>query len=744
MNLDTLNPAQREAVEKTEGPVLILAGAGSGKTRVLTTRIGHLIEDKGVQPANILAITFTNKAANEMRERVEETLESDASDMWISTFHSCCVRILRKDINRIGYNRSFVIYDSADQVTLVKDCLKELNLNDKVFEPKMIISTISGAKDKLYDPKQFKAMHMNDNRMSKIADVYALYQDRLKRNSALDFDDLIFKTVELLKSDKEVLDYYRNRFKYIMVDEYQDTSKAQYELIKILAKEHQNICVVGDDDQSIYGWRGADIRNILEFEKDYDDVHVVKLEQNYRSTQIILDAANTVISNNIERKRKRLWSEKKDGELIKIQVAQDEIEESDFVADMIAKISREQNRSYKDFAVLYRANAQSRSVEDALNRSQIPYNIYGGTKFYERKEIKDLIAYLRVIQNPQDDISIKRIINVPRRGIGLRTIEKIEDRASLKQESIYSVLIDIETNSEISTKSRNSISEFVDNVIGTLRTMREVYPVSKLIEKVIESIDYYGYIDELYKGDKEEAEERKDNVKEFISVAMEFEQNSEEKDLETFLTGVALTSESSEEEEIDKVSLMTIHTSKGLEFPVVFIVGMEDGLFPIARAVRSMSDSEIEEERRLCYVGITRAKEILYLTLTQKRTLYGKTNPSIASRFMEELPKECIERLNSAEKELSYSKANYNVLDKYKQKYMNTINKTAVAKQVNATIKSNEKETNIDDIKPGARVHHPKFGVGTVVGMMGTDVTIAFEQQGIKKINKEYTTLDVL
>lgn len=742
--LEGLNDKQYKAVVNTEGPCLVIAGAGSGKTKVLTHKIAYLIGEKKVLPWNILAITFTNKAANEMRERVEETLESDASDMWISTFHSCCVRILRKDINRIGYNRSFVIYDSADQVTLVKDCLKELNLNDKVFEPKMIISTISGAKDKLYDPKQFKAMHMNDNRMSKIADVYALYQDRLKRNSALDFDDLIFKTVELLKSDKEVLDYYRNRFKYIMVDEYQDTSKAQYELIKILAREHQNICVVGDDDQSIYGWRGADIRNILEFEKDYDDVHVVKLEQNYRSTQIILDAANTVISNNIERKRKRLWSEKKDGELIKIQVAQDEIEESDFVADMIAKISREQNRSYKDFAVLYRANAQSRSVEDALNRSQIPYNIYGGTKFYERKEIKDLIAYLRVIQNPQDDISIKRIINVPRRGIGLRTIEKIEDRANLKQESIYSVLIDIETNSDISTKARNSISEFVDNVIGTLRTMREVYPVSKLIEKVIESIDYYGYIDELYKGNKEEAEERKDNVKEFISVAMEFEQISEEKDLETFLTGVALTSESSEEEEIDKVSLMTIHTSKGLEFPVVFIVGMEDGLFPIARAVRSMNDSEIEEERRLCYVGITRAKEILYLTLTQKRTLYGKTNPSIASRFMEELPKECIERLNSAEKELSYSKANYNVLDKYKQKYMNTINKTVVAKQVNATIKDKEKETNIDDIKPGARVHHPKFGVGTVVGMMGTDVTIAFEQQGIKKINKEYTTLDVL
>lgn len=740
MNLDTLNPAQREAVEKTEGPVLILAGAGSGKTRVLTTRIAHLIEDKGVQASNILAITFTNKAANEMRERVEETLGSDTKDMWISTFHSCCVRILRKDINRIGYNRSFVIYDSSDQVTLVKDCLKELNLSDKVFEPKVVISIISGAKDKLYNPKQFKAMNLSDNRMSKIADIYALYQDRLKRNSALDFDDLIYKTVEVLKEDKEVLDFYRSRFKYIMVDEYQDTSKAQYELIKLLAREHQNICVVGDDDQSIYGWRGADIRNILEFEKDYDDVHVVKLEQNYRSTQVILDAANTVISNNIERKRKSLWSEKKEGDLIKIQLCENEIDEADFVSDMIAKIRREQNRSYKDFAILYRANAQARPIEDALNRSQTPYNIYGGTKFYERKEIKDLVAYLRIIQNPQDDISLKRVINVPRRGIGLRTIEKIEDRASLKQESIYSVLIDIETNSDISTKARNSISGFVD-IIGTLRTIKEVYPVSKLIEKVLETT---GYLDELSKDKNEEAQDRIDNLKEFISIALEFEQNSEEQDLQSFLTGVALTSETSSDEENDKVSLMTIHTSKGLEFPVVFLIGMEEGLFPISRAIRSMKDSDIEEERRLCYVGITRAKDTLYMNLTKKRTLYGKTNPSIASRFMEELPKECIEKLNKVEKELTYSKANYNVLDKYKQKYMKNVNKSAVAQNVNATIKDSKKETNIDDIKPGTRVHHPKFGVGTVVGMMGTEVTIAFVQQGIKKINKEYTTLDIL
>lgn len=750
MDLDTLNPAQRDAVEKTEGPVLILAGAGSGKTRVLTSRMAYLIEDKGVQPVNILAITFTNKAANEMRERVEQEIGSDTKDMWISTFHSCCVRILRKDINRIGYNRSFVIYDSADQITLVKDCLKELNLSDKVFEPRAVISYISGAKDKLQTPKEFKHINLSDNRMSKVADIYALYQDRLKRNSALDFDDLIFKTVELLKSNEEVLDYYRSRFKYIMVDEYQDTSKAQYELIKLLAKEHQNICVVGDDDQSIYGWRGADIRNILEFEKDYENVHVVKLEQNYRSTQVILDAANTVISNNIERKRKKLWSEKKEGELIKIQLAENEVEEADFIADTIAQISTKQSRPYKDFAILYRANVQGRSIEDALNRSQIPYNIYGGTKFYERKEIKDLLAYLKVIQNPQDDISLKRIINVPRRGIGLRTIEKIEDRANLKQESIYSVLIDVDTNSEISTKARASINGFVD-IIATLRTIREVYPVSKLIEKIL---DTTGYLDELEESKKkagkdlvsksEEIQDRIDNLNEFISIAIEFEQNSEDKDLETFLTGVALSAEPNNEEENDRVSLMTIHTSKGLEFPVVFLTGMEEGLFPISRAVRSMNDSEIEEERRLCYVGITRAKEQLFMTMTKKRTLYGKTNHSIASRFMEELPEDNIKKLYATNTETTYSKASYNILDKYTKKYMGTMSKSTAAKNVNATVKDNIKETNPDDIKLGSKVHHPKFGIGTVVSVVGSDVTIAFDKQGIKKINKEYTTLDIL
>lgn len=740
--IEMLNPAQREAVEQTEGPILILAGAGSGKTRVLTTRIGYLMKEKKVKAENILAITFTNKAANEMRERVDETLnDEDTSAMWITTFHSCCVRILRKSINKIGYNRSFVIYDSSDQVTLVKDCLRELNYSEKAMDPKYIISVISNAKDKLINPKQFREKYKNDFSKSKIADVYALYQDRLKRNSALDFDDLISKTVELFREHEDVLDFYRNRFRYIMVDEYQDTSRAQYELVRLLAQGHQNICVVGDDDQSIYGWRGADIRNILEFERDYDDVHVIKLEQNYRSTQIILDAANYLIKNNIERKRKKLWSEKKEGELIKIQLAETEVDEAEFVANTISTMVRTGERSYKDFAVLYRANAQARPVEDALNRAQIPYNIYGGTKFYERKEIKDMVAYLRVIQNPQDDISLKRIINVPRRGIGLRTIEKIEDRASLKEESLYSVLIDIDGNSDISRKAKASINGFVD-IMSTFRSLKQIYPASKMIEKVM---DITGYLDELEKDKSEESQDRIENLKEFISVAMEFESKNEDTSLEAFLTNVALTSEPNEEEEhADRVSLMTIHSAKGLEFPVVFLTGMEEKLFPIARAIASMQDTQIEEERRLCYVGITRAKEELFMTMTGKRTLYGRTNHSVASRFIEELPDDCVERLNKVQKEISYSKASYNMLDKYTKKYMNTVNKAEMAKKANATIKQKTDIADLDNIKLGSKIHHPKFGIGTVVAVKGPDITIAFDNQGIKTINKEYTTIDVI
>ncbi len=464
-----------------------------------------------------MAITFTNKAANEMRERVENIIGENSREMWISTFHSCCVKILRKDINKIGYNRSFVIYDASDQLTLIKECIKELKFSDKEVEPKTAISEISSAKDKLMDPREYERNVNGDARLKKIADIYSIYQDRLKRNSALDFDDLIVKTVELLRENEDVLNFYRGKFKYLMVDEYQDTSRAQYELIKMLAMGHQNICVVGDDDQSIYGWRGADIRNILEFERDYDDVFVVKLEQNYRSTQVILDTANCLISNNIERKKKKLWSDKKDGTKVRIKRLENEVEEANYVVREIYNDSIKTGRPYSEYSVLYRANAQARAVEDALNRFQIPYNIYGGTKLYERKEIKDLIAYLRVISNPTDDLSLKRVINIPKRGIGLRTIEKLEDRASLMQESLYSTLLDVENNSDISTKARKGIDDFVD-IVGLFRSISELYPPSTMVEKVLDLTGYMSELEDIVEANKslnngkaEDAQDRIDN-----------------------------------------------------------------------------------------------------------------------------------------------------------------------------------------------------------------------------------------
>ena len=780
MNIDDLNPAQRQAVEKTEGPVLILAGAGSGKTKVLTTRISYLVEDKNVNPGNILAITFTNKAANEMRERVEGIIGENSRDMWISTFHSCCVRILRKDINKIGYNRSFVIYDSTDQLTLIKECMKELDLSDKKFEPKSIIAQISSAKDKLKTPKEFAREAAGDLWLQSIADVYAIYQDRLKRNSALDFDDLIVKTVELLKSNEDVLNFYRAKFKYIMVDEYQDTSRAQYQLIKLLAMGHQNICVVGDDDQSIYGWRGADIRNILEFEKDYKDVFVVKLEQNYRSTQVILDTANYLIANNTERKKKRLWSDRKEGNLVKVKILSSEVEEANYVVNEIYENAMKSGRPYSDYAVLYRANAQARAVEDALNRFQIPYNIYGGTKFYERKEIKDLLGYIRVIVNPQDDISIKRVINVPRRGIGLRTIEKLEDRANIMKESLYSVLLDIDNNSEISTKAKKGINEFVD-LIGLFRSISESYSPKEMVEKILDLTGYVADLEEviaknekLQNGKADEAQDRIDNLQEFISIAMEYEKSDifdgEEKNLTNFLANTSLASDvdGEDEEGIEKVSLMTMHSSKGLEFPVVFIIGMEEKIFPIARAISSLNEMDIEEERRLCYVGITRAMRELYLTHTAKRTLYGKTNVNMKSRFLGELPEECIEYLDSPVKDPGYKDADYSLLKTYADKYKSQMNVKA-AQNVGAkiidgkkTIESSRFKSDlglvskgdgagadsynpdeIPKVKKGSKIVHPKFGEGVVISKMGSEVTIAFNQKGVKKINLQYTTIEV-
>ncbi|WP_437130955.1 ATP-dependent helicase [Peptostreptococcus russellii] len=785
MNIDDLNPAQRQAVERTEGPVLILAGAGSGKTKVLTTRISYLVEDKNVNPGNILAITFTNKAANEMRERVENIIGEDSRDMWISTFHSCCVRILRKDINKIGYNRSFVIYDSTDQMTLIKDCMKELDLSDKKFEPRSIISQISSAKDKLMGPKEFARTAAGDLWLESIAKVYAIYQDRLKRNSALDFDDLIVKTVELLQTNEDVLNFYRGKFRYIMVDEYQDTSRAQYQLIKLLAMGHQNICVVGDDDQSIYGWRGADIRNILEFERDYDDVFVVKLEQNYRSTQVILDTANYLIANNVERKKKRLWSDRKEGNLVKVKVLANEVDEANYVVNEIYENAMKSGRPYSDYAVLYRANAQARTIEDALNRFQIPYNIYGGTKFYERKEIKDLLGYLRVIVNPQDDISVKRVINVPRRGVGLRTIEKLEDRANIMKESLYSVILDVDNNSDISTKAKKGINDFVD-LIGLFRSISETYSPSKMVEKILDLTGYISDLEEVIKkneklqnGKSEEAQDRIDNLKEFISIALEYENSElfadEEKNLSNFLANISLSSDINNEDEegIEKVSLMTMHSSKGLEFPVVFIIGMEEKIFPIARAISSLNDMDIEEERRLCYVGITRAMRELYLTHTARRTLYGKTNVNMKSRFLGELPEECVEILDSQAKDPGYKDADYSLLKKYADKYKNQMNvkkaKDMGAKIINkkedfpASNSSNKGGSNanlvskgegagydsynpdsIPKVKKGSKISHPKFGEGTVISKIGAEVTVAFNQKGVKKINLEYTTIEVM
>ncbi|WP_101772495.1 ATP-dependent helicase [Peptostreptococcus faecalis] len=778
MNIDDLNPDQRKAVEKTEGPVLILAGAGSGKTKVLTTRIAYLVENKDVNPSNILAITFTNKAANEMRERVEKLIGENSRDMWISTFHSICVRILRKDINKIGYNRSFVIYDSADQMTLIKECIKELDLNDKKFEPRGMISEISSAKDKLMGPREFARQASGDKWLQTVADVYSIYQDRLKRNNALDFDDLIVKTVELLRDNEDVLNFYRGKFRYLMVDEYQDTSRAQYELIKMIAMGHQNICVVGDDDQSIYGWRGADIRNILEFEKDYEDVFVVKLEQNYRSTQVILDTANHLISNNIERKKKKLWSDKKEGAPVKIKLLQNEVEEANFVVNEIYENSRTTGRPYNEYAVLYRANAQARAVEDALNRFQVPYNIYGGTKFYERKEIKDLLAYLRVIVNPQDDISVKRVINIPRRGIGLRTIEKLEDRAGLMKESVYSVLLDIDNNSDISTRSKKGINDFID-LVGLFRSISETYSPSKMVEKILDLTGYTNELEEiiaknekLQNGKAEEAQDRIDNLNEFISIAIEYEESDlvdeEEKNLENFLANISLSSDVSDEDEEDvaKVSLMTMHSAKGLEFPVVFIVGMEEKIFPIARAIANLSESDIEEERRLCYVGITRAMKELYLTHTASRTLYGKTSVNMKSRFLKELPEETVEVLDSPVRVKEYSDADYSLIKKYAEKYKNNMNISA-AKNMGAKIVNKKSNTedgdetkesvpkgegagydsydadSIPKVKIGSKIVHPKFGEGSIISKMGAEITVAFNKKGVKKINLEYTTIEV-
>ncbi len=638
-----LNPRQREAVEATEGPLLIMAGAGSGKTRVLTHRIAYLIATRKAAPWSILAITFTNKAAREMQERVEKLVGPGGRDIWVSTFHSMCVRILRRDIERIGYGSSFSILDSADQLSVIRSCMKDENLDTKKFEPKAIQAAISNAKNELLTPEMLE-QRAGDFPQQIAARIYKLYQKKLKANNSLDFDDLIMMTIRLFQEVPEVLDFYQNKFRYIHVDEYQDTNRAQYMLCLLLAKKHRNLCVVGDSDQSIYRWRGADISNILNFEKDYADATVILLEQNYRSTSNILNAANEVIKNNSGRKPKKLWTDKSGGPKVQVYEADSEHEEGYFVTGAIRK-HVEGGQRYADHAILYRTNAQSRVIEEILIKSDIPYQIVGGVKFYDRKEIKDLLAYLRLVSNPSDDISLTRIINVPKRGIGDTTMDKLSAAAGERGVSIFDML---DRAAEFGVTGRTAVALFeFREMIWNLTRMVEYLSVTELTEKVLELT---AYREELQREGTLEAKARIENIEEFLSVTMDFERRNEDKSLVSFLTDLALIADidsvGSEEEKPQGVILMTMHSAKGLEFPNVFIIGLEEGVFPHSRALTD--DNELEEERRLAYVGITRAEQQLYLTYARSRTLFGRLTQGAPSRFLKEIPPELLEVVGGA------------------------------------------------------------------------------------------------
>lgn len=729
---DKLNPEQKTAVLHGEGPLLILAGAGSGKTRVLTHRIAYLIEEKGVSPASILAITFTNKAAKEMRERVEKLIGAAANNMWIGTFHSTCVKILRKDIDKLGFEKSFVIFDSQDQQTVIKDCIKELNLNDKNFPPRMLQDAIGRAKDELIEPEHYTKMYASDFRMGKIAKVYELYQKKLKQNNALDFDDIIVYTIKLFMENPPVLEFYQKRFKYVLVDEYQDTNTAQYYLTTLLAKGSRNLCVVGDDDQSIYGWRGANIRNILDFEKEFKDCKVIKLEQNYRSSQKILDAANSVIKNNTGRKSKKLWTENDEGCNIQTFQGGNEHEEAMFVAQEIKALCLDGNKRYRDVAILYRMNAQSRILEDTLMREGIPYRIFGGLRFYDRKEIKDIIAYLRVIQNPSDNISLKRIINVPKRGIGNTTVEAAEGIANERGSSIFSV---ISMAGEVSKLQRAStkLEAFV-HMINELSLKRDKMKISDFITEVIEKT---GIIGELKNENSVESESRIENIKELISVAMEFEVQEGEQTLQGFLENISLVSDiDTMDEESDYVVLMTLHSAKGLEFPVVFMVGMEEGVFP---GTRSLTDeTEMEESRRLCYVGITRAMEKLYLTYAYSRTLFGNTTYNGVSRFLKEIPEEL---LDGFVKKPARTATSFNGgWDTQPASQEKTFTGWTTPK-IDSAPKSNPSV----NVNVGDTVVHKKFGIGKVTSIEEENgdykIEIDFKHSGMKRLMAAYAGL---
>ncbi len=729
---DTLNEMQRQAVYHTEGPLLILAGAGSGKTRVLTHRIAYLIEKKGVNPWNILAITFTNKAAQEMRERVDKLVGYGAESVWVSTFHSTCVRILRRYIDRLGYDNNFTIYDADDQKTLMKEICRKLNIDTKIYKERALLAQISHAKDELVTPDMMETNTAGDHKAKKVVAVYREYQASLRKNNALDFDDLIVKTVELFQNCGDVLEYYQGRFRYIMVDEYQDTNTAQFKFVSLLASRYENLCVVGDDDQSIYKFRGANIGNILGFERVFPDAVVIRLEQNYRSTGNILEAANSVIANNAERKPKRLWTENEEGVRINFRQLLNGFEEAEYVVGEISKAHREGRRQYRDCAVLYRTNAQSRLFEEKCLLANIPYKIVGGVNFYARKEIKDMLCYLKTVDNVRDDLAVKRIINVPKRGIGAATVGRIQDYADRMGISFYDALR-VAEEVPSTGRSLSKINSFV-TFIQSMKSKAENYSVQELLEEII---DLTGYVDELEAEDTNEARARIENIDELISKTVSYQEAMNEAGrtatLSGFLEEIALIADiDTVDPDQDYVLLMTLHSAKGLEFPCVFLAGMEDGLFPGSMSIFSGDQSDMEEERRLCYVGITRAMKELTLTCAQQRMIRGENQHNRVSRFVREIPRELVD-LGYVFRE---KKPQFREITAQKDRYAQM--KLAFRAQAfNSGEYKVQKPASLE-YEVGDTVRHVKFGVGIVKSIVegGRDfeVTVDFDRAGVKKM----------
>lgn len=737
--LQGLNQQQLEAVTTTEGPVLVIAGAGSGKTRVLTQRIAYILSNiKDVKPWNILAITFTNKAANEMKERIQSVIGEDANNIWTGTFHSICTKILRKNIDKIGYTSSFNIYDTTDTKTIIKECVNELNLDTKMFSEKKLQNVISKAKSDMIDEVQYEINAGADYRESKIAEVYSLYQKKLKQNNGLDFDDIILHTIKVLLENPDVLSYYQEKFRYILVDEYQDTNKPQFTLINLLAGKYGNLFVVGDNDQSIYAFRGADISNILNFEKDYPGAKIIKLEQNYRSTQYILDVANDVIKNNKAKIQKRLWTDKKDGEKPKYVNVKDQYGEGQYIADCI-NTDVQDGKKYNDHVILYRTNAQSRAIEDIFLKERIPYKVIGGMKFYDRKEIKDIIAYLKVIENSADSVSLRRIINEPKRGIGDTTISKILDIASEKGITMFNV---IENANEYQLKNPDKLMDFAQ-MIKDFNEVKDQIDIQDLIDRVL---DMSGYREMLIKENTIESKGRLENLQELMSIVLEFSSESAEDNLGQFLESIALVSDIDNlDDEQDYTVLMTMHNAKGLEFPIVFVCGMEEGLFPSNQSM--LEEKGIEEERRLCYVAITRAKQNLHLISANVRTIFGNTSCAMPSRFIKEISANLVDCINTIkpQRELLNDKQ----LDKY-----NTMKENkSIFKSADVflnSLKSNIEEEDVDlsKFKVGLVVNHRKYGTGTIIKIEPEEddlkLEIEFESFGTKRLMAKFARLEIL